>query len=843
MKNLRFLLWLMLFSPLFLFAQDEKKDTADKKETLEEKIKGTTKTSGLFSFYQDTATGSVKMWISNDQLGEEFIYQSFSLGGPPQLFLNQNMIRHNFVFSIHRRFDKIDFRQENTSFYYDPAKAISKSANADVSLAKFYSTKIDFEDSTGILIEVDDLFLGGLMDPIKPNYSGLPPGVKLFNLGSLNSSKSGYTALRAFPENTDVVVSLTYDNAAPSVYGGVHVTDSRYVEVKMQHSFIKMPDNDYKPRFDDPRVGYFLDYVSDVTTYDYPNYRDQIHRWHLVKKDPSAALSEPVKPIVWWVENTTPEEYRDIILKAGEKWNMAFEQAGFKNAVVMKMMPDTASWDPADIRYNVIRWVSSDLGFAIGPSFVNPRTGEILGADITIDFGMLLFSLTEQQLANVQDGYHDFNLEPDPQFGGHQMCHMAEGKKAQFGFGQAMLQAAGASELELKKLTEQFMTELVLHEMGHTMGLAHNMKASQMLKLAEAHDTSYTRVHGSTASIMDYTLVNVHSDPSKQGDYYSTVPGPYDLWAIQYGYSTFTEKEEEDGLRAILAKSSDPRLDFGNDADILGFSSGVDPRVMTWDMSGDVVEYAIDRCYGVNQRVGELPKHFVDDDASYHKLFFMYYMMQRDRATMARAVSRYIGGIEVNRNFAGQLDNDIPYSPVSEAYQRKAMQFLRHYIFAPDAFEADQGLYPYLQRQRRGWQFWGSGEDPKIQSLVLGIQMNALGFLMYKSTLHRINNSTLYGNTYTVEEVIHDLVDACLLLMMWASEVSLFRQNLQSTMVDLLLEAANNSGGGYDNASQSAARDEAIYLRKRLKRNKGKRGLTRLHRERLRAQIEDSLEL
>jgi hypothetical protein len=116
-------------------------------------------------------------------------------------------------------------------------------------------------------------------------------------------------------------------------------------------------------------------------------YYDVINRWNLVKKEPNAALSEPVEPIVWWVENTTPVELRQTILDAGNKWNLAFEKAGFKNAVVMKMMPDTATWDPADIRYNVIRWVSSDLGYAIGPSFVNPRTGQILGSDITIDYG------------------------------------------------------------------------------------------------------------------------------------------------------------------------------------------------------------------------------------------------------------------------------------------------------------------------------------------------------------------------------------------------------------------------------------------------------------------------
>ena len=153
-------------------------------------------------------------------------------------------------------------------------------------------------------------------------------------------------------------------------------------------AFWKCQANDFRPRLDDPRVGYFTQEIENLTSIKVADYKDVINRWSLVKKDPSAAISEPVEPIVWWVENTTPVEYRQTIVEAGEKWNEAFEKAGFKNAVVMKIMPDDATWDPADIRYNVIRWVSSPYPpyGAIGPSFVNPKTGQILGADITVEW-------------------------------------------------------------------------------------------------------------------------------------------------------------------------------------------------------------------------------------------------------------------------------------------------------------------------------------------------------------------------------------------------------------------------------------------------------------------------
>jgi hypothetical protein len=333
------------------------------------------KVDGLITLYQDTTTGGLQLYIKKDQLDKEYIYQSFSMGGPGSLFLNQNMLRETWVFKIKKSFNRLDFIRCNTSFYYDPSNPISKAANVDVSDAVFYADKIGAEDSLGYLVKADGLFLSEKLDPIKPFLPlNTPPGA-VFNVGSFVAEKSGYEKIRSFPNNTDVVVSLAYDNPSPLNFGDRSITDARYVRVKMQHSFIEMPKNNYKPRFDDPRVGYFTQQMDNMTSTKAVNYYDLINRWDLEKKDPNAALSEPVEPIVWWVENTTPVELRQIILNAGSKWNQSFEKAGFKNAVIMKMMPDTATWDPADIRYNVIRWVSSDLGYAIGPSFINPRTG------------------------------------------------------------------------------------------------------------------------------------------------------------------------------------------------------------------------------------------------------------------------------------------------------------------------------------------------------------------------------------------------------------------------------------------------------------------------------------
>ena len=299
-----------------------------------------------------------------------------------------------------------------------------------------------------------------------------------------------------------------------------------------------------------------------------------ISRWNLEKKDPSAAISEPVKPIVYWIENTTPVELRPYIKEAGEKWNEAFEKAGFKNAIVMKEMPDTATWDPADLNYNVIRWVSSSSPAygAIGPSFINPLTGEILGADITVEWKSGAGTPVSDDLYNGSnataampwnDPLNAVHPATSPLFGFSKnhlaTCALAQELSLQYQSGLTAIEVLDNDLPEDKKalavveMHKQFIYYLIMHEMGHTLGLMHNMKASQMLSPAEMNNTAITHQIGLQGSVMDYPAINVSLDRSKQGDYYTTKAGPYDIWAIEYGYTPFKENEEEAGLVKILA--------------------------------------------------------------------------------------------------------------------------------------------------------------------------------------------------------------------------------------------------------------------------------------------------
>jgi hypothetical protein len=229
--------------------------------SITDKVKSSKKKEGLFTVYQDTANGSMQLYVKKDQLGKEYIYQSFSINGPTSLYLNQSMHRANFVFKVQKSFDKLEFVIVNNSFYYDPENPVSKTKNVDKPEAIFTSEKIAAEDSTGYLVNADPLFLSEKMDPVKPITPPSIFSIPRFNLGGLNPSKSKYDTVRSFPNNTDIVVDLAYDNPNAFVSGGADITDPRYVRVRMQHSLIEIPQNDFKPRMDDPRVGYFTQQV------------------------------------------------------------------------------------------------------------------------------------------------------------------------------------------------------------------------------------------------------------------------------------------------------------------------------------------------------------------------------------------------------------------------------------------------------------------------------------------------------------------------------------------------------------------------------------------------------
>lgn len=824
-------------------------DSAKKKPAggIADKVKSCKKLAGLFTVFQDTVTGSVQLFVRKDQLGKEYIYQSFSISGPNSLYLNQSMHRATFVFKVQKAFDKLEFARVNTSFWYDPTNAVSKSAGADKPEAVFFADKVTAEDSTGFLLNADGLFISEKLDPVKPVITG-PAAAFTFNLGSLNVAKSKYNQIRSFPNNTDIVVDMAYDNPTPMVAGTQDITDARYVRVRMQHSLIEMPKNDFRPRRDDPRVGYFMQQVTDQTSINVVPYKDMINRWSLVKKDPTAAISEPVEPIVFWIENTTPVQYRQTILEAGLKWNEAFEKAGFKNAVQMKIMPDDADWDPADIRYNVIRWVSSAQPTygAIGPSFVNPKTGQIIGADITVEWysGSATPNLDELFNAAAKESAPEMHFPGMGDNHNYNYCTLAQELKNQFTAGLTVLDIAGGDTKEISEMHRQFLTYLIMHEMGHTLGLNHNMKASQMLSPAEVNNKEITRKIGLIGSVMDYPAINVTLDHGKQGDYYTVKAGPYDIWAIEYGYTQFAEVTETDGLKAILSRSTDPKLAFGNDGDDMRSpGKAMDPRVNVNDMSNDPLTYAEDRFKLVNSLMGKLVQKYSKEGQSYAELRSRYGILNGQRSGMIAAVSRFIGGVYIDRSFPEQKSGNKPYTPVPLVTQKKAMEILNKYVFAPNVYDADAQVFPYLQLQRRGFNQGASGEDVKLTAGLLSNQTSALVHILHPNTLQRITNSRLYGNQYSVADVMNDLTKG-IFDADKATNVNVYRQYLQTAFVKGLASIIEKDGTGsmFDDVSKAAALNTLKKIKTLLATAVSTNEESRAHRANLIFLINNALE-
>jgi hypothetical protein len=661
-----------------------------------------------------------------------------------------------------------------------------------------------------------------------------------FSLGTLNKEKTKINSIRSYPKNTDLAIEYVYSKSNVLNGGSRAVSDGRNVSIKVFHSLIEMPDNDYEILVDDPRVGYFTTQVTDMTSTSSTPYRDLVHRWNLKKKNPTATISEPVNPIVWWMENSTPIEWRPIIKDAVLQWNVAFEKAGFKNAMVVKMQPDSADWDAGDIRYNVLRWTSSPRApfGGYGPSFVNPRTGEILGADIMLEYVHFTNRVLYEKVFDLKMAEKEFEAPVFHKDMNKASCSMGHFSHENTQFGSAVLLAENASDLKLKRLKRESMMALIMHEIGHTLGLNHNMKASQLFSPEQLADSSFIKGKCLTGSVMDYAAINLTRDRSKQGQFEDVAVGPYDIWAIQFAYTPFQSEKDKNNL---LNRSTEPELIFGNDADDMRSpGKAIDPRVMVGDLSNDQITYSNNIFELVDEMMKEVKTKFSIQGESYQELRRVYYVLNRQRSNAAGVVSRFIGGVYVDRAMVGQKGQTMPYTPVSFSDQKRAMETLSKYVFSPDAFNSPNDLYNYLAMQRRGFDFFRGTEDPKIHNQVLSYQKNVLKHILHPNTLQRIVDSELYGNTYGLSLMMTDLNNA-IFKKDAQTNVNTFRQNLQIAYTKNLISMVSGSGTG---KYISTARSMAIYNLKKINKiavNSSGDILTKAHRLHLRTLIDNAL--
>lgn len=798
---------------------------------------------GFFDVYRDKESGETYLAIKPDQIDQEFIYTSAIIDGVIEGGLFRGYFGDNKIISLRRHFKRIEFVNDNAAFYFDPNSALSRAADANISDAILAVQDIVAEDeeSGTILIKADDIFLNESLQQIKAAPDPDPNAEKTFELGELSETKNKIYEVRTYPENINIFVDYVYENPAPFILGQGDVTDSRFVSVRVQHSFVKMPDNGYKPRIDDPRVGYFMQYITDLTTHSPTPYRDLIMRWDLRKKDADADLSEPIDPIVWWIENTTPVEHRDTIREAALAWNQSFEKAGFKNAVQVHIQPDDADWDAGDIRYNVLRWASSPQppfgGY--GPAFTNPRTGQILGADIMLEH---VFLTNRVRLEDILDDIAGGGTSKA--IAGRSMyCSRGHSLQLSNMFGVQALRSTGAGGERQAQLLDEGLRSLILHEIGHTIGLNHNMRASQAFTIDELFDDEFVTENGLTGSVMDYAPVNLAPPGRDQTGFYDVKPGPYDDWAIEFGYSPALDGADGEARRAaLLNRSTESQLVFGNDADDMRApGAGIDPRVNIGDISSDAITYATDRLALVDEIMGGLRDKAETDGESFQELHNAYLVMAREFSVAARTISRYIGGVHVNRAMVGQPGATIPFVPVALHDQERAMAALRQNVFAPDAFSGSADLYSHLRQQRRYFDFYGLTEDPKLHEIVLAVHKSVLDHLLHPVVLRRISDSRQYGNEYPLGSVAEDLTNAIFSDDMPRS-VNTYRQNLQLEYVNRLIAmVSGETKAQFDYLSQSTALHNLRQIEIALKANRGVDAETRAHRANILYTIERGL--
>jgi len=751
--------------------KDKKNCQKENMQTVEEFIEdeGLELIEGYLKVYADEDKEAYFLKLDQEDINKQFLYFAYIMNAPQGSLLTGGLPSDGKVLEF-RNFkkDNIGLYQINTSYIKGDDNNIGTSTITNITEAFIENFKPVARTETSFLISINNFLMSEKIESL----SYVPKEYREYvsvNYGRPDASKTLIDKVFNNKSNTAVEVTFAYTNKAPNsdAYSVAAVTDPRYLSVTGRHIFIKMPDEGYEPRVNDHRVGYFVNKSTDLTSYEnYPNFA-LINKWRLIKKNPDAELSEPIEPIVYWVENTTPEEIVPAVVAGIENWNIAFEEAGFKNAIVAKIQPKDSEWDAADYDYNVVRWSSEPDGrlLGVGPSVTNPITGEIISADVV------------NKLLAVKLGYNYRKL---------------------YGY------------TEDNDPLMQYITNLTLHEVGHTLGLRHNFRGSQLYSPAEIHNKDIT---GNTimSSVMDYDPINIAPEGVEQGIFFSTVPGVYDKWAIKFGYTPNLSDEER---KKILLDSVKRELTFGTDDEAMSYpGNNIDPRTKRYDMSSDPIKYAADITTIIDNKINELPNIFADEE-TFNNYTDAFYRFFRTKGRFLETVAQQIGGVYINKIASSQEEftslEAVPYDK-----QKQAMNLLAKKVFANGAMNYDQKILSNLiyERDTRSGSRDDRNNDPDFHALVLSSQKNILRNILHPNVMKRLINSSLYGNKYMPKEVLEDLNNA---IFISGEEPDTFKMSLQSSYVDLLLSGFKD--GPYDEVSKgeifNALQDILAFTRK-----------------------------